>query len=53
MKRLLTILLLSLALQGCYTQLSMFHPEVETDTEEFHSFSVARVRPNLSLYAND
>jgi len=53
MKRLLTILLLSLALQGCYTQLSMFHPEVETDTEEFHSYSVARVRPNLSLYAND
>ena len=53
MKRLLTILLLSLALQGCYTQLSMFHPEVETDTEEFQSYSVARVRPNLSLYAND
>ena len=53
MKRLLTILLLSLALQGCYTQLSMFHPEVETDTEEFQPYSVARVRPNLSLYAND
>jgi len=41
----------SLSLSGCYTQLSMFHPE--PDTEEFHSYSVARVRPNLSLYAND
>jgi len=40
-----------LSLSGCYTQLSMFHPE--PDTEEFHSYSVARVRPNLSLYAND
>ena len=43
----------SLSLSGCYTQLSMFHPEVETDTEEFYSYSVARVRPNLTLYAND
>ena len=41
----------SLSLSGCYTQLSMFHPE--PDTEEFYSYSVARVRPNLSLYAND
>ena len=40
-----------LSLSGCYTQLSMFHPE--PDTEEFHSYSVARVRPNLSLYANE
>ena len=43
----------SLSLSGCYTQLSMFHPEVETDTEEFYSYSVARVRPNLSMYARD
>ena len=41
----------SLSLSGCYTQLSMFHQE--PDTEEFYSYSVARVRPNLSLYAND
>ena len=41
----------SLSLSGCYTQLSMFHPE--PDTEEFHQYSVARVRPNLTLYAND
>ena len=41
----------SLSLSGCYTQLSMFHPESET--EEFHSYSVARVRPNLSMYARD
>ena len=44
----------SLSLSGCYTQLSMFHPEPENDdSEEFISYSVARVRPNLSLYAND
>ena len=41
----------SLSLSGCYTQLSMFHPE--PDTEEFYSFSVARVRPNISLHAQD
>ena len=42
----------SLSLSGCYTQLSMFHPDPEIE-EEFHSYSVARVRPNLTLYAND
>ena len=41
----------SLSLSGCYTQLAMFYPE--PDPEEFYSYSVARVRPNLSLYAND
>ena len=49
----LLIFILSLFLTGCYTQLSMFHPETETNTEEFYSYSVARVRPNLTLYAND
>ena len=44
----------SLTLSGCYTQLAMFHPEPENDdSEEFYPYSVARVRPNLSLYAND
>ena len=45
----------SLSLSGCYTQLSMFHPdpEIDEEVEQFHSYSVARVRPNLSLYAND
>ena len=44
----------SLSLSGCYTQLSMFHPEPENDDSDgFYSYSVARVRPNLSLYAND
>ena len=44
----------SLSLSGCYTQLAMFHPELQNDdSEEFQSYSVARVRPNLSLYAND
>ena len=43
-----------LSLSGCYTQLAMFHPELQNDdSEEFQSYSVARVRPNLSLYAND
>ena len=42
----------SISLSGCYTQLSMFHPDPEIE-EEFHSYSVARVRPNLTLYAND
>jgi len=41
----------SLSLSGCYTQLSMFH--LEPDTEEFYSYSVARVRPNISLHAQD
>jgi|TARA_B100000315_G_scaffold244621_1_gene269391 hypothetical protein len=32
----------------------MFHPEPgNDDSEEFYSYSVARVRPNLSLYASD
>ena len=44
----------SISLSGCYTQLAMFHPEPENDDDEqFQSYSVARVRPNLSLYAND
>ena len=44
----------SLSLSGCYTQLSMFHPEPQNDdSEEYYPYSVARVRPNLSLYAND
>ena len=44
----------SISLSGCYTQLAMFHPEPENDdSEEFYPYSVARVRPNLSLYAND
>ena len=44
----------SLSLSGCYTQLSMFHPQPENDdSEEFYSFSVARVRPNISLHAQD
>jgi uncharacterized membrane protein YgcG len=32
----------------------MFHPEPQNDdSEEYYPYSVARVRPNLSLYAND
>ena len=40
-----------MSLSGCYTQLAMFHPESET--EEFQPYSVAKVRPNLTLYAID
>ncbi len=43
----------SLSLSGCYTQLAMFYPDPEVEEEEYQSYSVARVRPNLSLYAND
>jgi hypothetical protein len=34
----------------------MFHPEPEIendDSEQFYSYSVARVRPNLTMYARD
>ena len=41
----------SLSLSGCYTQLSMFHPDPEGEEEQFYPYSVARVRPNLTLYA--
>ena len=44
------LLLSCLLFTGCYTQLNMFQPEVE---DEVYSHSVARVRPNLTLYAND
>ena len=44
--------------QGCYTQLSMFHPEPEIEQESefsdfFQSYSKAPVRPNLTLSAQD
>ena len=48
--RMRLLLLSCLLFIGCYTQLSMFQPEVE---DEVYSHSVARVRPNLTLYAND
>ena len=31
----------------------MFHPDPEGEEEQFYPYSVARVRPNISLYAND
>ena len=43
----------SLSLSGCYTQLSMFHPDPEGEEEQFYPYSVARVRPNISLHAQD
>ena len=49
----LLIFILSLFLTGCYTQLSMFHPEVETDTEEFYSYSVAGPMKPIGIYAQD
>ena len=49
-------LVTSLALQGCYTQLAMFHPEPVYDSEgdeSFETYSRAPVRPSLYHYAND
>ena len=49
----ITILLFT---QGCYTQLSMFHPEPEIE-EEFSDFyqpySMAAPRVNVGIYAQD
>ena len=40
--------------QGCYTQLSMFHPEIENDdSEEFYSYSVAGPMKSVGIYAQD
>ena len=40
--------------QGCYTQLSMFHPEIEKDdTEEFYSYSSAGPMKSVGMYAQD
>jgi len=46
----------SLSLSGCYTQLAMFYPEPEIETEDnfvdfYASYSRAPVRPNLTLAA--
>lgn len=47
----------SLALQGCYTQLAMFHPEpvYDQDGEEqfYDTYSKAPSRPGLQGYAQD
>ena len=43
----------SLSLSGCYTQLSMFYPEVEDETEEFYSYSLAGPMKSIGLYAQD
>ena len=47
----------SLSLSGCYTQLSMFHPEPEIendDSEQFYeTYSRAVPRLNVSAYAQD
>ena len=40
----------SLALQGCYTQLAIFYPDPE---EELETYSRARVRPSVDMYAQD
>jgi hypothetical protein len=34
---------------GCYTQLSIFNPDAESD--DFYSYSAAPLRPNLTIYA--
>ena len=44
-------LIFTLSLQGCYTQLAMFYPDPEEDSLE--SYSRARVRPSVDMYAQD
>ncbi|MEA1882728.1 MAG: hypothetical protein U9N31_10060 [Candidatus Marinimicrobia bacterium] len=47
-------LVLSLALQGCYTQLTWFSPSPEEKKDPFYeTYSRANVRPNLDVYAQD
>jgi len=50
-------LLLSLFLQGCYTQLAMFYPEPEIESDEEEQFydSYSRALPSLKgeSYARD
>ena len=44
----------SLTLSGCYTQLTMFQPEVENDdSEEFYSYSSAGPLKSVGMYAQD
>ena len=44
----------SLSLSGCYTQLSMFHPDPEGEEEQFYeTYSRAVPRLNVSAYAQD
>ena len=42
-----------LSLQGCYTQLSMFHPSPEEEEEEFYSYSLAGPVKSVGMYAQD
>ena len=44
----------SLSLSGCYTQLAMFHPNLEVDEEEeFYSYSSAGPMKSVGMYAQD
>ena len=43
----------SLSLSGCYTQLSMFHPEPEIEEEQFYSYSAAGPMKSIGIYAQD
>ena len=44
----------SLSLSGCYTQLAMFHPELQNDdSEEFYSYSSAGPLKSVGMYAQD
>ena len=43
----------SLSLSGCYTQLSMFHPDPEVEEEQFYSYSSAGPMKSVGMYAQD
>ena len=46
--------IIALSIQGCYTQLSMFHPSPEIEEEEqFYSYSAAGPMKSIGLYAQD
>ena len=56
LKNILMSCVACLVLSGCYTQLAMFYPEPEIETEDnfvdfYASYSRAPVRPNLTLAA--
>ena len=43
----------SLSLSGCYTQLSMFHTDPEVEEEQFYSYSSAGPMKSVGMYAQD
>ncbi len=51
--RIKVLLLSCLLFTGCYTQLSMFNPEVEDEIEDIYSYSAAGPMKSVGMYAQD